>query len=296
MILVVVGPTGVGKTKMSIELAKIFKGEIVNADSMQIYKGLDIGTAKVTKKEMEGIKHHLLSIKEVTEDYSAYDYQKDARKKIEEIKGKKRTPIFVGGTGYYIKSVFYDYDFPEEEKEKNSYDDLSNEELSKRIDKLQSDIIYDKNNRKRLIRILNRLEKGEKISNKKSKLIYDDVLFIGLTTNRKTLYERIDKRFDEMVIPLIDEVRPYALKNVQSKALMTGIGYKEFYPFFRGEKALSEVIEECKKNSRNYAKRQYTWFNNQMDVKWFDVDFADFNKTVLEVKNYINEKFPMKKD
>nr|MDE6141919.1 tRNA (adenosine(37)-N6)-dimethylallyltransferase MiaA [Bacilli bacterium] len=119
--------------------------------------------------------------------------------------------------------------------------------------------------------------------------IYDDVLFIGLTTDRENLYKRINDRFDKMLVPLIDEVKPYALKNIRSKSLMTGIGYKEFYPFFNNEDTLVNVVEECKKNSRNYAKRQYTWFNNQMDVKWFDVNFEDFNKTIEQVCLYVED-------
>lgn len=290
MIIVVVGPTAVGKTKMSVELAKIYNGEIINADSTQVYKGLDVGTAKVTKEEMQHIKHHLLDIKEVDEDYTVFDYQRDAREEINKIKSAGKIPILVGGTGYYIKAVFYDYNFAVEESlENKAYDELSNEELNARIEEYECGFVYDKNNRKRMVRILQKLEQGWVPENKDFKKIYDDVLFIGLTTDRDILYKRINERFDQMLIPLIDEVKPYALANIRSKALMTPIGYKELYPFFNNEDTLANVVEECKKNIRNYAKRQYTWFNNQMDVKWFDVNFADFNKTVLEVCNYIED-------
>lgn len=293
MIIVVTGPTAVGKTKMSVELAKIFNGEIINADSMQIYKGLDIGTAKATHEEMQHIKHHLLSIKEVEEDYTVFDYQHDARKKIEEIKFKGKIPIFVGGTGFYIKSVFYDYKFEVEEETQNEekYDSLTNEELVDKI--LEYDVCFefDKNNHKRLVRLLTKLDSGWTPSKDDYKLVYDDVVFIGLTCDREILYNRINKRFDEMLIPLIDEVKPYAIKNVRSKSLMTGIGYKEFYPFFNNEKTLVDVVEECKKNSRNYAKRQYTWFNNQMDINWFNVDFENFNNTVSDVVTFIDTYF-----
>lgn len=291
MIIVVVGPTAVGKTKMSVELAKIYNGEIINADSTQVYKGLNIGTAKATKEEMQHIKHHLLDIKEVDEDYTVFDYQKDARSCIDDIKKRGKIPILVGGTGYYIKSVFYDYNFEvDDDNSTNTYDDLDNEELNRRIEEYEYGFVYDKNNRKRMVRLLNKLESGWIPDNNKFAKIYDDVLFIGLTTDRDTLYERINKRFDEMIIPLIDEVKPYALKNIRTKALMTPIGYKELYPFFNNEKTLVEVVEECKKNTRNYAKRQYTWFNNQMDVKWFDVDFTNFNNTIDEVIEYISKK------
>ena len=292
MILVVCGPTAVGKTKMSVSLAKIYNCEIINADSMQIYKGLDIGTAKATKEEMQNVPHHLLSIKDVDEDYSVFDYQKDARGKIEEIKNKGKIPLLVGGTGYYLKSVFYDYTFTEESNETDkTYEDLTNEELDSKIQEYEPDFTYDNHNRKRMVRLLNKLESGWVPEKEDYKLIYDDVVFIGLTTDREILYDRINKRFDEMLIPLIDEVKPFAIHNIRSKALMTGIGYKEFYPFFNNEDTLVNVVEECKKNSRNYAKRQYTWFNNQMDVTWFDVDFDNFDNTINEVTKYIDNKF-----
>ncbi len=291
MIIAIVGPTGVGKTKLSIELAKIYNGEIINADSMQIYKGLDIGTAKVTSKEMEHIPHHLLSMKEVTENYTVFDYQTDARNCIEEIKNRKKIPIFVGGTGYYLKSVFYDYQFEEEDTEDSQkYNDLTNEELEEKIEAFECGFAYDNKNRKRMLRLLTKLENGWTPTEKEFVLQYPNVLFIGLTTNREILYEKINERFDKMVIPLIDEVKLYFLKNIKTKPLMTGIGYKEFYPFFENKKTLSEVVEECKKNSRNYAKRQYTWFQNQMEVKWFNVNYENFDKTIQEIVEYIESQ------
>lgn len=288
MILAIVGPTGVGKTKLSIELAKIYNGEIINADSMQIYEGLDVGTAKVTKEEMKGIPHHLLSIKKVEEDYTVFDYQKDARKKIEEIKAKRKIPIFVGGTGYYLKAALYDYQFVEEENSDTlKYEELTNAELIEKIDAFEYGIVYDKSNRKRLIRLLSRLENGDVPTKNDFSLLYEDVIFIGLTTDRETLYEKINERFLKMLVPLIDEVKPYCIENIKTKPLMTGIGYKEFYPFFDNTKTLKEVVEECQKNSRNYAKRQYTWFQNQMDIEWFTVNYNDFRKTIQDVVEYI---------
>lgn len=290
MILVIVGPTGVGKTKLSIELAKIYNGEIINADSMQVYKGLDVGTAKATFEERQNIKHHLLDIKEVWENYTVFDYQKDAREKIKEIKAKGKIPILVGGTGYYIKAALYDYDFLEENNQSNKYANLTIEKLNELLSKYELSINIDKNNKKRLIRLLEKLETGWEPEKKDYKLIYDDVYFIGLTTSRDKLYDIIDKRFEKMIIPLIDEVKPYFLKQIDSKALKTGIGYKELWPFFENKKTLVEVVKECQKNSRNYAKRQYTWFNNQMDINWFNVDYANFNNTVKEVVEFIDNK------
>lgn len=293
MILAIVGPTAVGKTKLSIELCKIYNGEVINADSMQVYKGLDVGTAKATKSEMQRIKHHLLSIKNVSENYTVYDYQKDARACIADIKSRGRVPVFVGGTGFYLKSALYDYDFQEEANVNTSeYDQLSNEELEQRINAYETGILVDTDNRRRMIRFLTKLDQGWMPSSNDFSLLYPDVLFIGLTADRDLLYQKIDERFDRMIVPLIDEVKPYILSGVKSKALQTGIGYKEFYSFFENKKTLQEVVDECKKNSRNYAKRQYTWFENQMNVQWFSVNYDNFSETIQEIVQYIEENRP----
>lgn len=292
MILCVVGPTAVGKTKMSIELAKIYNGEVINCDSMQIYKGLDIGTAKATKEEMGSIPHHLLSIKEVEDNYTVFEYQKDARRCIEEIKSRGKIPIFVGGTGYYLKAALYDYQFEEENEDIDTkkFESLTIQELQEKIEAYEISISYDKQNKKRMMRILSKLEQGWTPTKQEYTLLYPDVYFIGLTTDREVLYQKINERFDKMLVPLIDEVKPFILHKKKSKSLMTGIGYKEFYPFFENEKTLQEVVEDCKKNSRNYAKRQYTWFLNQMNIKWFYVDYNEFNKTIQNVVEYIENE------
>lgn len=283
MILVVVGPTGVGKTKMSVELAKKYNGIVVNADSMQVYKGLDIGTAKVTEEEKAGIVHKLFDICEVNDMYTVYDYQLDLRAILEEYKDKNI--ILVGGTGLYIKAGLFNYEFTEEE-ENNDFADLSNEELYEMVKKIDPETDIHINNRKRLVRRLNKKSNGTD----KNTLLYD-ALFIGLTTDRETLYNRINKRVDIMMENgLLDEVKSFYDKNIRSKAIMTGIGYKELYEYFDGLITLEEAIDLIKARSRKYAKRQYTWFNNQMDVKWFDVNFTDFNETVKEVISYINEQ------
>ncbi len=283
MIIVVCGPTGVGKTKMSVELAKKYDAVILNADSMQVYKELNIGTAKVTEEEKQGVPHYLFDIKEPDEMYTVYDYQKDLRNKLEEFKDKNI--VIVGGTGLYIKAALYNYEFNIEE-ENNTYDDLTNEELYERVHEIDPNSETHINNRKRLIRELNR--KGTPTN--KDELLYP-AIFIGLTTDRDTLYERINKRVDIMVSDgLIDEVKSLYDRNIRSKAIMTGIGYKELYDYFDGNITLDEALELIKQRSRKYAKRQYTWFNNQMDVKWFDVDFNDFNNTINECINYIEEK------
>ena len=289
-IIVITGPTGVGKTKLSVSLAKKLNAEIINADSMQIYKDLNIGTAKITEEEKEGIPHHLFDIKNTREDYSIYDYQIDARNKIEEITSRNKRIIFVGGTGLYIKSALYDYKLNKENINDN-YDNLSCEELYNELIKLDKNIVIDKNNKRRLIRALNYYKENNKSinDNKTNKLLYD-VIVIGLTTSRDKLYSIINSRVDRMIDNgLIKEVKYFYDNNVYSKPLINGIGYKELYKYFNNEISLEESIDLIKKNSRHYAKRQYTFFNNQMNVKWFNVDFDNFNNTINEVYNYIKE-------
>ena len=234
-IIVITGPTAVGKTKLSIELAKKYDGEIINADAVQVYKGLDIGSAKVTEEEKEGIPHHLLDFKEVTEEYTIYHYQKDCREKIKDIQSRNKTPILVGGTGLYIKAALYDYKLSEE-KSTNTYDNLTNEELYEELKKLDKDIIIDKDNRRRLIRAINYYkENNESINkNKTNKLLYN-VIFIGLTTDRQVLYDKINKRVDEMISQgLLEEVKSFYDKGIKSKPLLNAIGYRELYNYLDG--------------------------------------------------------------
>lgn len=288
-IIAIVGPTGVGKTKLSIELSKKYNGEIINADSTQVYKGLDIATAKITEKEKENIVHHLIDIKQITEDYTVFDYQKDSRNEIEKIFSKNKTPIIVGGTGLYIKACLYDYKF-EENKNQNMYEDKTNDELYEILVKIDPNTQIHKNNRKRVVRAINYYNETGNIPSFKEtteKLLYD-VVIIGLTTKRDVLYEKINDRVDLMIQNgLIEEALKIYKTNIRTKAVLTPIGYKELFDYFENKKSLEECINLIKQKSRNYAKRQYTWFNNQMDVNWFDVDFDDFNNTVENVIKYI---------
>lgn len=287
-IIVIAGPTAVGKTKLSIELAKKYNGEIINVDAVQVYKGLDIGSAKVTEEEKENIPHHLFDIKEVDEDYTIYHYQKDCRKKIAEIISRGNTPILVGGTGLYIKSALYDYKLTEE-KDTNTYDDLTNEEIYTTLLQLDKDIIIDKNNRRRLVRALNYYkENNQSINkNKTDKLLYD-CIFIGLTTPRNILYDKINNRVDEMITNgLIDEVKTFYDKNIRTKPLLNAIGYKEIYSYLDNNITKEEAIDKIKQNSRHYAKRQYTFFNNKLQIEWFETDYNNFNNTIKKVEKYI---------
>jgi len=223
MIYAIIGPTGVGKTSLSIKLAKKIDAEIINCDSMQIYKELNIGTAKINEEEMCGIKHHMLSIKSINEDYNSFNYQEDARAILNKLLKENKNVIIVGGTGLYLKTLLYDYKFNDEKTNNNK--------------------------------------------------LYDFKL-IGLTRDRRKLYQIIDDRVDKMIDDgLVNEVR-YLYDNFkESRILNTAIGYKEFFPYFEGVKTLDEIKDKIKKSSRHYAKRQYTFFNNQFsDINWFNVD------------------------
>ena len=296
MIIVITGPTGVGKTKLSINLAKKYDAVIINADAMQVYKGLDIGTAKVKKEEMENIEHYLIDILDISKSYSIYDYQKDGRKIIDQFIVLNKNIIIVGGSALYIKAVLYNYTF-KDNMINNNYDNISTEELYERLIKLDKDIDVDRYNRRRIIRALNYyLENGTSINENDdgNELLYKDTIFIGLTTSRDKLYDLINKRVDNMINEgLINEVKYFYDNNLIERPLLTGIGYKEVISYFKGDISYEEMVELIKKNSRHYAKRQYTFMNNKMDIKWFEVCFSDFNKTVFEIEDYIDN---IKKD
>ena len=287
MVIVITGPTAVGKTKLSIELAKYLNGEIINADSTQVYRKMDIGTAKVTEEEKEGIPHHLFDIRDIDEEYTVYDYQKDCRACIDDILNRGKTPIMVGGTGLYIKAALYDYNFSDEDISYN-YDEYSDEELYKELLSVDPNTDVHPNNRKRVERAITYYRNHNKpmSENEKSeKLLYDSV-FIGLTTERELLYERINNRVDKMVeAGLIEEAKSLYDLNVNSRALLTPICYKELFMYFDGSITLEEALDLIKQRSRKYAKRQYTWFRHQLDVKWYEVDFENFNNTVNNIKN-----------
>ena len=285
-IIVIVGPTGVGKTLLSLSLAKNYNAEIINIDAMQIYKEMNIGTAKIM--DTKGIPHHLLSIRSVSEPYSVYEYQKDARKILDEFIKNNKNVIIVGGSGLYVKALLYDYKF-DVENDNNQYDNLSNEDIYTEIKELNNEVDIHINNRKRLVRMLNKLKNNNKLDNNGDTLLYDNVYFIGLSTDRTTLYKRIDERVDEMVKEgLIEEVKSLYDKNINTIPINTAIGYKELYKYFDSKISKEDAIDLIKKNSRHYAKRQYTWFNNKMNIKWFDVDFNNFENTIKEVIKYID--------
>lgn len=290
-IIVIVGPTGVGKTKLSIELAKMLDGEIINGDSVAIYRGLDIGSAKPLDEERCGILHHLIDIKDVWEDYSVFNYQRDVRRLINDITARGKRVIIVGGTGLYIKAALYDYKFSKMENS-SDFSNYTNQELYDKIASFNIPFDVHINNRQRLVRLLNKLENGEEFSKNKDDLLYPAV-FIGLTTNRDKLYERINKRVDLMMENgLLDEVMSLKKYYPKSRILNSAIGYKEFSKYFKDneELDLESIIFNIKQDSRRFAKRQYTFFNHQFNVKWYDADFDDFSKTITDVYNDVKEK------
>lgn len=288
MILAIVGPTGVGKTTLSIALAKHYHAVIINFDSMQVYEQLDIGTAKVTQEEQEGIPHYLLSFVPLDRNYTVYDYQQDARKLIDKFLEEKKNIILVGGTGLYLKAALYNYEFTKDTIQKQ-YEELTNEEILAKIKNYQVDTYPHVNNRRRLVRLLNKLEQDEIISNKGNEPLYNFTI-IGLTLSRDVLYQRINNRVEKMFDDgLLEEVSSVKEYFTISKALNIGIGYKEFRPFFEHIITLDEVKEQIKKNSRHYAKRQYTFFNHQFSTNWFSVDLQNFSKTIQEVITFIDK-------
>ncbi|NLV90192.1 MAG: tRNA (adenosine(37)-N6)-dimethylallyltransferase MiaA, partial [Tenericutes bacterium] len=221
------------------------------------------------------------------EYYSVYNYQIDGRKILNDLINSNKNVIIVGGTGLYISALLYDYKF-NKESINNNYDDLTNEEIYNKIMEIDPNTKTHINNRQRLVRELNRLL-NKNSSNQGSKLLYDTI-FIGLTTSRENLYNIIDKRVDKMIeAGLLDEVKQLHSSNIRNRSIMTAIGYKELYQYFDGIISLEESIDLIKKNTRHYAKRQYTWFKNKMNITWFNVDFDKFDNTINEVNKYIEE-------
>lgn len=294
-VIVIVGPTGVGKTKMGVALAKCFNGEVISGDSMQIYKGMDIGTAKVTQQESENIIHHLIDIKNPDESYSVADFQNVCRKLIDDITSRGKLPIIVGGTGLYIKAALYDYEFEKSEIDTQyyieKYKDYNNLQLYtylKGIDE-KSALSIHPHNRQRIIRAIAIYEstgvKKSEIINRQGHICLYDAHFIGLTLPRDVLYQRINERVDQMINDGLEkEMRCLINKgygyHLQS---MKAIGYKEWFDYFEGKIDRDETIRLIKQHSRQYAKRQYTWFKNQVPVQWFNVNLHNFDQTIQQV-------------
>lgn len=285
-ILIITGPTASGKTEFAIECAKRFNGEIISADSMQIYKGINIGTAKPTKQELAQVKHHLIDFIDLNKEYSVQQFVDSALKLIEQIKGRGKLPIVVGGTGLYIKSLIFPYSFcesPKSQEIREKYTNLLKEKgkeylynllLKKDKDACQRIHINDT---KRVIRALEICEttgKTKTQQNNEGLTPRFEYILVALTMDRSILYKRIDERVDKMFEKgLVNEITALIKNNLVDKSsqCMQAIGYKEFFKFLNGDSTLNETKELIKKNSRNYAKRQLTFIRGMPDVMWFDI-------------------------
>ena len=293
-VLVIVGPTAVGKTDFAIRVSKEFDGEIISGDSIQIYKGLDIGSAKATKEEQSQVDHYLIDIKEADENYSVKEFQELSRKCIDEIGAKGKLPLICGGTGLYIKASLYDYVFFDEQEEDNQYEDLSNEDIYDLLKQKDPEALekIHVNNRKRLVRALNIYEKHLKgISEIKKEQEHKPVyncLIVGLSDERQRLYKKIDERIDRMIKDgLINEIDSLLAKGITfDNQSMQGIGYKEFKDYYSGEKSLEECVRQVKTNTHHFVKRQYTFFNHQMNVEWFE----DKDEALNRIRKWYNNE------
>lgn len=297
-LLIITGPTGIGKTEISLKLANKYKGEIISSDSMQIYKKLDIGTAKVDLDKTD-IPHHMVDILEAHENFSVADFKFKAKEIISDINKRGGLPILVGGTGLYINSIVYNLDFTETKADYEYRD-----ELRKILEEKGSEFLYNKifnlnkdmaekihpNNGQRIIRALEILKSGnEKENNFRQENEDYNLIFIGLNMDRERLYERINSRVDKMIeLGLVDEVRSLLDKGLDKNSQsLKAIGYKEVISYLEGEIEYSEMIDLIKKNSRHYAKRQLTWFRRDGRIKWFD---KESDNLLEEIESYIDSK------
>ena len=295
-VIVICGPTASGKTALSIELAKKINGEIISSDSMQIYKYMDIGTAKTTQEEMQGIKHYLLDFVEPSQRYSVAEFKKDAEKAIEEILQKGKTPIIVGGTGLYVDSLIYGIEYQTIE-----FDEQYRKQLEERVEKEGLETLYNEaknidsqavekistNDQKRILRILeiykatgkNKTE--QEIESRKNGVKYDYKVF-AINMDREKLYERINKRVDIMIESgLVEEVESLLKKYNEFPTAMQGLGYKEVVEYLQGKLSKEEMIEKIKRETRRYAKRQLTWFRKNKQTIW--IQPHDLQKILNEI-------------
>lgn len=287
-IIVIVGPTGVGKTALSIHLAHKYNAEIINADSTGVYKEPLIATAKVTESEKEGVKHHMLDLVSLDDEFTLYDYQVKGRKILNNLINQNKNVIIVGGSGLYVKALLYDYKLDKTDNVRIDYSEYTNQELKDMADKIDKDNNIHVNNRQRLERYITYYKqtgKTIKKTNDINKKLYDFDI-IGLKSDRETLYKRMNDRVDIMLENgLLEEAK--SLKD--KKNFNNIIGYKELKQYFEGNLSFNEAIDLIKQNTRRYSKRQFTWFNNQMkDIKWFDVNYDNFNETLNEIDSYLN--------
>lgn len=291
-LLAVVGPTAVGKTALGIELAKQFNGEIISGDSQQVYRQLDIGTAKATPEEQAEAVHHLIDVRNVDETYSVYDFVQEASAAISEIVSRGKLPIIVGGTGLYLQSLLEGYHLGgqvDQEKVltyRKELELLSDDELFEKI--AEQKIEISQINRRRAIRALELAKFGKDLENKETDY---DAYLIGLNDDRQVLYDRINHRVDLMVENGVLDEAKWLYDNYREVQAARAIGYKELFPYFSGEDSLENCVEKLKQNTRRFAKRQLTWFRNRMAVQFYNVSETDFKTKVAEdVDRFLNDK------
>ncbi|QIL46906.1 tRNA (adenosine(37)-N6)-dimethylallyltransferase MiaA [Vagococcus coleopterorum] len=300
-VCVIVGPTAVGKTALSVELAKQYNGEIISGDSLQIYRGLDVGTAKATTEEQQGVPHHLLDICELGDSYSVADFKETARGLITEITARGKLPIVVGGTGLYIQALLFDFELgsaegdvtnqalrDELEEYAETYGTMQLWERLRSQDQAAADLIHP-NNVRRVIRAIEVIEQTGISMTAQPKVDFKDlsescydVKLIALESDRQALYDRINNRIESMLTNglLAEAQQVYDFGPSQAAQ---GIGYKEFFPYFEGEQTLEEATEFAKQQSRRYAKRQLTWFRNRMTCEWWDLTQSP--ETMVDLSN-----------
>ncbi len=304
-LIIIAGPTAVGKTNISISLAKAVNGEIISADSMQVYKGMDIGTAKIRKDEMQGVPHHMIDILEPSDEFNVVTFADKAKTLVEEINKRGHIPIVVGGTGFYIQALLYDIDFTENDDDvtyRNELSALANEkgneyvhDMLKEVDRESAEKIHP-NNIKRVIRALEFYKKShmcisvhnKEQSQKTSPYVYR---YFALTNTRDVIYDRIEKRIDEMVEEgLVDEVKGLMESGARRDYVsMQGLGYKEIAAFIDGECSLEEAVDTLKKGTRHFAKRQITWLKRENDVIWLDKSEMSEDEILSEMIKQVKE-------
>lgn len=301
-VLILVGPTAIGKTDLSIEIAKEFNMEIISGDSMQVYRGMDIGTGKIREEDKDGIRHHMIDVIEPESSFSVQSFQKHVTEIIDEIHEDDRIPFIVGGTGHYIRALIHGYEFDEE-------DDQEKRELTEMLEQLGSSVLHDRlkkidpkiageihqNNRQRVIRMLVKSELGDRISNRIGPGYTDDMKYdtfiVGLTRERKNIHANIDTRVENMFDQgLPEEARNLFDNHSPSKTASAAIGYKEFIPYFEGSATLDSVKDQIKQNTRQYAKRQLTFFRNQLPVEWYDLDKVQKDIIMEDIYQFLHAK------
>lgn len=307
-LVILTGPTAVGKTGLSVKLAKETGGEIISADSMQVYKAMDIGSAKINPEEMQGIRHHMIDVLEPEDDFNVVTFQRMCKTYMEDIYNRKMLPVIAGGTGFYIQSVLYDIDFTENEEDSKYRNELEQfaqnfgakalHERLKKVDPASADAIHA-NNIKRIIRALEFYEQtGTRISEhnekeRRKQSVYNSCYFV-LNDDREQLYNRIDKRVDKMIEQgLIDEVKALKARGLhRGQVSMQGLGYKEILAYLDGEISLDEAVYIIKRDTRHFAKRQLTWFRREKEVIWIDKNafHYDDDKIISYMKDIMRQK------